>query len=104
MPGAYTQAGASVLCYHRRSGLNLLSLLCSTQQALPVSYTLTAGCHQRDCQSQPTETVSVELSKSSDTRANLLAVRLVTDQQLMLHLDQMLLRKASSLVFCYEPV
>lgn len=64
----------SLMCYHRRSGLDLLSLLDSTQRALPVSSTLTAGCHHRDCQSQPTETLRnrhrdvtlVQLSYQSD--------------------------------------
>lgn len=77
----HTDWSLSLMCYHRRSGLDLLSLLSPTQRALPVSSTLTAGCHQGDCQSQPTETMSVELSKCCETGAALLAVRSVTDQQ-----------------------
>lgn len=34
------------------------------QQALPVSSTLTAGCHQRHRQSQPAETILVKLLKA----------------------------------------
>ncbi len=43
----HTGWSLALMCYHWRSGLHQLSLLSSTQQALPVSSTLTPGCHQR---------------------------------------------------------
>ena len=67
-PCARTRTGASVSCVITEGqGWTYYLYSASTQQALPVSSTLTAGCHQRDCQSQPTATLSVELSESCET-------------------------------------
>lgn len=99
----HTGWSLSLMCYHRRSGPDPLSLLSSTQQALPVSSILTPGCHQRHCQTQRTETISRTVKKLW-YRCNFTGSS-VTYQQLMLRQDQMLLRKFNTwLALCYEPV
>lgn len=68
----------------------------STEWALPVSSALTAGCHQRDCQSQPTETPSVGLSKNCAGVTLLQSQISNRSEQLRFQPDQMLLGKLST--------